>query len=42
MLFNILLTGLTAYVVDILWYHHCEFWSNSSTTDQVSCIWQIL
>jgi hypothetical protein len=33
---NILLSKLNANIVEIIWYHQCEFRRNRSTTDQIS------
>jgi len=42
MLSNILLSRLTSYIDRVIGYHHCGFWHNKSTTDQIFCILQIL
>jgi hypothetical protein len=39
---NILLSGLTPYVDEIIGDHQCRFRRNRSTTDQIFCIRQIL
>jgi len=41
-LYNILLSRLTAYAEEIIGYHQCGFHSDRSTTDHVFCIRQIL
>jgi len=38
----ILLSKLTLYVDETTVNHHCGFWHNISTTDQIFCICQIL
>jgi len=39
---NVLLSRLTPYVGEIIGYHQGEFWCNSSTTDHIFSIHQIL
>ena len=39
---NILLSRLTPYAEEIIGYHQCGFWCNSSTTDHIFCIHQPL
>jgi hypothetical protein len=42
MLLNILLSGLSLYIDEIIGDQQCGFWRNRSTTDQIFCIRQIL
>jgi hypothetical protein len=39
---NILLSRLSPYTDEIIGDHQCGFRRNRSTTDQISCIYQIL
>jgi hypothetical protein len=39
---NILLSKLTLYAREIIWYHTCRFRHNRSTTDQIVCLRHIL
>jgi len=39
---NILLSRLIPYAEEIIRDHQCRFWHNSSTTDRIFCIHQIL
>jgi hypothetical protein len=41
-LLNILLSRLGPYIDEIIGDHHCGFWCNRSTTDQIFCICQVL